>query len=346
MRLPEAPRLDDLERYIPRIGPVTNGASRPFWSVMIPTYNSGEYLRRTLASVLSQDPGPEQMQIEVVDGCSTKDDPERMVRELGGDRVTFHRLPSNQGGPHTFNVCIERARGQWVHTLHGDDMVLPGFYAAYEAMIRSHPEVVMVMGKVVTIDHADRWLYLSPAGPTTDGPLMADFARRQAVEQQGAFPTVVVKRAAYEQVGGFCTWFKHCADMDMWFRVGLAGPVARVPAAYALFRKHPASDTNAHTVSAANIREHVVSKLINIARLREVGVDVTSSGWRRQMADYAEEWGWRLDAEGALDGRLNQARWAWKLHPTPHRFWFLTKSALKKALLKRPSGLSSPAGVC
>ena len=104
------------------------GIHRPFWSVMIPTYNNGKYLRRTLESVLCQAPDPDEMQIEVVDGCSTKDDPEGMVKELGKGRVVFYRLSSNHGPAHTFNTCIERSRGQWVHVLHGDDIVLPGFY--------------------------------------------------------------------------------------------------------------------------------------------------------------------------------------------------------------------------
>src|SRR5262249_8747949 len=215
-----------------------------------------------------QDPGPDEMQIEVVDGCSTEDDPQQVVEELGKGRVRFHRLSSNQGPSVTFNACIERSQSHWVHILHGDDMVLPGFYAAYKAMIQAYPTVAMVTGKVVTIDQDDNWLFLSPAGPT-DTPLIKDYLERQAVEQQASFPTVVVKREVYERVGGFCTWFKHATDHDMWFRVGLAGPVARVPAAYALFRKHPVSDTNRFLASAFNIQEFVVSNFINIARLKE-----------------------------------------------------------------------------
>jgi cellulose synthase/poly-beta-1,6-N-acetylglucosamine synthase-like glycosyltransferase len=45
---------------------------RPFWSVMIPAYRpDAGYLRQALESVLQQAPGPEQMQIEVVDDCSS-----------------------------------------------------------------------------------------------------------------------------------------------------------------------------------------------------------------------------------------------------------------------------------
>jgi hypothetical protein len=44
------------------------------------------------ASVLAQDPGSEVMQIEVVDDCSTEDDPKAVVEELGQGSRQF--LPS------------------------------------------------------------------------------------------------------------------------------------------------------------------------------------------------------------------------------------------------------------
>ena len=72
---------------VPNIETLPAGTVRPLWSVMIPAYNCASYLRQTLASVLAQDPGPEQMQIEVVDDGSTKDDPESVVRETGKGRV-------------------------------------------------------------------------------------------------------------------------------------------------------------------------------------------------------------------------------------------------------------------
>src|SRR5262249_49179546 len=52
------------------IPPVPDGIARPLWSVMIPTFNCASYLRETLRSVLTQDPGRDVMQIEVVDDCS------------------------------------------------------------------------------------------------------------------------------------------------------------------------------------------------------------------------------------------------------------------------------------
>ena len=81
--------MDEKHPYRATIPPILDGTARPLWSVMIPTYNCVNYLRETLASVLAQDPGPEIMQIEVVDDHSTKDDPAAVVEELGCGRVGF-----------------------------------------------------------------------------------------------------------------------------------------------------------------------------------------------------------------------------------------------------------------
>lgn len=77
----------------PKIAPVTEGEKRPFWSVMIPTYNNTKFLEQALQSILAQDPGPDEMQIEVIDDGSTKDDPEEIVRKIGKNRVIFCRYP-------------------------------------------------------------------------------------------------------------------------------------------------------------------------------------------------------------------------------------------------------------
>src|SRR5277367_2379258 len=111
----------------PRIAPVECGIHRPFWSVMIPTYNCANYLATTLRSVLAQAPDASAMQIEVVDDCSTKDDPAAVVSKLGRGRVGFFQQPHNVGISANFNSCIRRGKGEWIHILHGDDLVLPGF---------------------------------------------------------------------------------------------------------------------------------------------------------------------------------------------------------------------------
>jgi glycosyltransferase involved in cell wall biosynthesis len=335
--LPTPPSLEELQAHTPGIGPVLGDHHRPFWSVMIPTYNNGRYLRRTLESVLSQDPGPEQMQIEVVDGCSTQDNPEEITRELGKGRVKFHRLSSNRGAAQTFNTCIERSRGRWVHILHGDDMILPHFYEAYAAAIQAHAQVRTVLGQAVTIDESDRWIGLYGATPPVGDGILTDFAQRQASRQLVLFPSVVVRRDAYEEVGGFCTLFNHVADWDMWFRLGQLAPVAFVPRPYALCRFHSESDTSLQKVSGSNIRECYFVIIANLARRCEWAPVAQEQPWRSHLAAYAETTAWQLDSQNCIEGRFNQARWAWMLEPNIRRSIMLMKSWLKYRLMARGS---------
>jgi glycosyltransferase involved in cell wall biosynthesis len=156
---PAASRM--LPRYrelgYPEIAPLPEGADRPFWSVMIPTFNCAELLRLTLAAVLTQDPGPDQMPVEVIVDGSPKDDPEAVVREVGGGRVAFYRQPKNLGATGNFNSCLERSRGRYVQVLHGDDLVQPGFYAAMRALLESHPEAGSAHCQFAIIDDDGYW---------------------------------------------------------------------------------------------------------------------------------------------------------------------------------------------
>lgn len=136
---------------IPPISP--EGGLRPFWSVMVPTYRPREeYLRQTLESVLRQDPGPEQMQIEVVDDSSPDVDVAALVKSIAGARIAFSRTPRNLGLAGCWNTCLERSRGQWVHILHQDDYVLPGFYQRLEEASRAHPEVSLIAARSFFVD--------------------------------------------------------------------------------------------------------------------------------------------------------------------------------------------------
>ena len=81
----------------PEIAAVPDSVHRPIWSVMIPTYNWLVLLRETLKGVLAQDPGPDRMQIEVMDDASTKDDPEAVVHERAGAALRFTVIPRTWG---------------------------------------------------------------------------------------------------------------------------------------------------------------------------------------------------------------------------------------------------------
>lgn len=268
IRVTVDPPLPITNLSVPAIAPLPDGTPRPFWSVMIPIYNCPEdYLRETLESVLNQDPGAEDMQIEVVDNCSTTGDPEALVREIGGGRIHFYRQPTNRGMVENFNTCIRRAQGQWVHILHGDDTVRPGFYTRARQGIAAHPEVGAALCRIIYTDEHSQWTGITDAEALTPGVLGKDFATRQMIEQLVQFVAFVVLRSTYEELGGFRASLAHCLDWDMWKRIALSKPIFYEPEPLACYRLHAAADSSRLMRTGENVADERRSIDISCAAL-------------------------------------------------------------------------------
>ncbi|HEX8581595.1 MAG TPA: glycosyltransferase family A protein [Acidimicrobiales bacterium] len=239
----------------PRPRPVTGPAPRPRWSVMIPTYHCADVLATTLRSVLDQDPGEDVMQVEVVDDHSTDDDPEAVVRAVAPGRVGFFRQPANVGHTRNFNTCLDRARGHLVHLLHGDDAVLPGFYARMGAALEAHPEVGAAFCRHVVMDEEGTWLTLAPLVAGRSGVLDGWFDRI-ATGQLLQAPAMVVRREVYEEVGGFDQRIpSYGEDWEMWTRIAAHRPVWYETATLACYRVHTRSLSGRTLRTGQNMRD-------------------------------------------------------------------------------------------
>lgn len=220
---------------------------------MIPTFNCAKYLRETLESVLAQDPGPEQMQIEVVDDCSDKDDPEEVVKEIGRSRVSFYRKSVNEGAIRNFNTCIERSRGYLVHILHGDDLVEPGFYRKFAAAFESSPDCAAIFCRAFIIDENCDSLSLSDFCQNLKNG--SNDARELMMSNPLRTPAAVVRRCFYEQYGGFDTSLVHTADWDMWVRAIVNSRARMLNRPLARYRTFDSSDTSRLRRSAEDLRD-------------------------------------------------------------------------------------------
>ena len=235
----------------PEIAPVAGTDLRPRWSVMIPAYDCGPLLAEALASVLVQDPGPDLMQIEVVDDAS-HDDPAAVVARLGGGRVGLFRQESNRGVTANLTTCLVRARGELVHLLHGDDAVRPGFYAAMERGFATAANVGAAFCRHVFMDADGHWQSVSPLERSTPG-LLPDAASYLAAEQRIMTPSICVRRAVYERLGGFRTDLPCAEDWEMWVRIAAAYAVWYEPEPLALYRVHGQGNTGRFVKTGADI---------------------------------------------------------------------------------------------
>lgn len=206
------------------IVPLPEGTPRTIWSVMIPTYNCARYLRETLTSVLSQDLGSDVMQIEVIDDCSTEDDPEKVVKEIGGDRVIFYRQPQNVGNRKNFQTCLERSHGKLIHLLHGDDCVREGFYQKMQKAFTENPEIGAAFCRSINMDEHGHWQNISPLEQSESG-ILNNWLERLVEMQRISTPSMVVRREVYEKLGAFDFRLPWAEDWEMWVRIAAHYPV-------------------------------------------------------------------------------------------------------------------------
>jgi glycosyltransferase involved in cell wall biosynthesis len=254
--------LSEQASYRAIIPIVSERTFRPLWSVMIPTYNCANYLRETLASVLKQDPGPEIMQIEVVDDYSTQDDPEAVVEELGRGRVNFYRQPENIGHIRNFNTCLQRAHGNLIHLLHGDDCVRDGFYRKLQWGFENSPEVGAAFCRPAHMDALGNlnWIYRLEH---SESCTLKNWLERISLQNLIQPPSMVVRRAVYEKIGGFdsriCCFAE---DWEMWVRIAAHYPIWYEVEPLALYRVHSSSLTGRGARTGQNVRD--LRQVINI----------------------------------------------------------------------------------
>lgn len=231
---------------------------------MIPAFNAGRYLAKTLECVLAQDPGPAEMQITVVDDHSTTDDPAATIASLNAsERVSLFRQSRNVGHVRNFNTCIELARGELVHLLHGDDKVRPGFYRTMQRPFEQHPELGAAFCQYVAIDAGDVVHAVGPEIRSRSG-ILDGWLEQIAAGQLLQTPSIVVRRSVYEQLGGFDDRIRYYGeDWEMWVRIAASFPVWYENQPLALYRTHPESLSGRSARSGDNVRDLMTAIEIN-----------------------------------------------------------------------------------
>jgi len=228
----------------PPIRPVEQAAPRPLFSVMVPSREPDERLCQTLASVLAQAPRAADMQITIVDDASRPGLVSRLVRSVDADgRVEIVECAERLGLSGNWNRAIALARGRFVHLLHQDDYVMPGFYARITRGFDRAPSAGMAFCRARIVVGDDHLIKVASRLQWMPG-LLANWLPAIAERQRVQTPCAVVARAAYEAVGGYRSDLHHALDWEMWVRIAARFPVWYDPRPLASYRRHEANETS------------------------------------------------------------------------------------------------------
>ncbi|AGY59717.1 glycosyltransferase family 2 protein [Gloeobacter kilaueensis] len=123
-------------------------AELPRISVIVPSFNQGTFIERTLLSILGQ--GYPDLEVIVIDGGST--DETINVLERYSDQLTCWHSQPDRGQADAINRGMAISSGQILCWLNSDDMFLPGTLLAVGSHLRDQTERPKLLhGGAVTI---------------------------------------------------------------------------------------------------------------------------------------------------------------------------------------------------
>lgn len=300
---------------------------------MIPVYNGGRYLEETLKSVLSQAPPEAEMQIEVVDDCSTDIDVQQLVRDVGKGRVGYYRQPYNVGSLRNFETCLNLSKGHYIHLLHADDLVHQGFYSALQSLFEEYQEIGAAFTRYRYIDEKGAVVFY----PDAEAPVecvLENWLVRLAERQRIQYVSIAVKRSVYEELGGFYG-VHYGEDWEMWARIATRYKFGYTPTVLASYRRHSNSISGNAIITGQNIRDldtvmHQINTYLPVQNRKQALNEA-----QKFYAHYAIRTANMLwDKFKNTRGTLAQIKEGWKMHKDPLLVWAIFKVSIKMLLFR------------
>lgn len=226
----------------------------PLVSVIIPSYNSAEFIGRTIHSVLTQ--GYDNFEIIIVDD-SSEDETLKIVKQLSDkdNRINFYKI-DHAGIPSIpRNFGIQKAKGELIAFLDSDDLWIKNKLRQQVKYFSDHPEIIFVYSISVTFGEVN---IFSPYYEVLPLAFRAAHTQDDLIKNGNSIPlsTVLVRAEKLKEVKGFDEDPKLNIgeDYDLWLRLSNLGKFIFIPRIHAYYRIHKKQLSNKWETNKEKIR--------------------------------------------------------------------------------------------
>lgn len=201
-------------------------------SVIIPSYNYGRFIAEAIESVLAQTLLPDE--IIVVDDGST-DDTEEILKRFG-DKITYIKQ-ENAGVCAARNRGVTASSGEYIAFMDADDIWHPTKLEKQMAKFAEDPDIGLVhCGMREFESNTGEILGTHIEGGDADVAFALLLWEGKVIIGPGG--TIILKREAFDSVGGFDADMKVGEDWDFCYRIARKYKVGFVPEVLVDYRSH------------------------------------------------------------------------------------------------------------
>ncbi len=269
-----------------------DSAPLPLVSIIVPSYNQGRFIRRTLESILSQDYRP--LEVIVIDGAST-DETVSILQEFSTHPQLQWVSEPDRGVVDAVNKGFARATGAIGGIQSSDDFYLPGAIRAGVDALQADPALAFVFGDIAKVDAEGRELSRTQLAPYS---LEAVLSMETWIPQ----PSTLFRMDLAKTLGGWREDYPYAADTDLWMRMAVQHPARKLDRLMAQRSMHEAQRD---TQGARIVRDYAGMIDSLMSQFDAHGLGGAARAGKLLIAN-------RYDRPGELlrVGRLWQAAWA------------------------------------
>lgn len=177
---------------------------KPEISLIVPSYNVGNFVENSLASIWGQTLDPSLFEVIIVDDGSTDGSPYRIAEAVKGRNVGFFARNENRGAAFTRNEAIKYSYGNFISLLDADDILEPGALESALTFMKENPRVQYSYSM-------HRRIY--PDGSIENRPVY-NFSKRRLEHFNFVGPLTTFTRSLHDAIGGFDESVNSAEDWD------------------------------------------------------------------------------------------------------------------------------------
>jgi len=230
----------------------------PKITIYITNYNYGDYIKKAIESVLTQQ--CQDFEILIIDDGSTDHSKSIIEQYRHHPKITII-YQENKGLNVTNNIALRQAKGRYIMRLDADDYLHENALMLLAQKLDDHPELALVFPDYYLVD--------------AQGEILAeekrhDFENVTMFDQPAHGACTMIRREVLLEIGGYSEEFTRQDGYELWLKIQ-GRKVANISLPLFYYRQHPKSLTQ-NKEALYRTRHEIVAKHSDTSKEYHIGI--------------------------------------------------------------------------